>query len=51
MTNNEKAKVYDKALENQEIHLALHNCGYRFLGKKQNIYIFMVSQSDVDYQF
>ena len=27
-------------MENQEIHLALHNCGYRFLGKKQNIYIY-----------
>ena len=23
-----------------EVHLALHNCGYRFLGKKQNIYIY-----------
>ena len=27
-------------MENQEIHLALHNCGYRFLGKKQEVYIY-----------
>ena len=27
-------------MENQEVHLALHNCGYRFLGKKQNTYIY-----------
>ena len=27
-------------MENQEVHLALFNCGYRFLGKKQNIYIY-----------
>ena len=40
MTEKEKAEAYDKALENQETHLALHNCGYRFLGKKQNIYIY-----------
>ena len=23
-----------------EVHLALHNCGYRFLGKKQEVYIY-----------
>ena len=40
MTENEKAKAYDEALENQEVHLALHNCGYRFLGKKQEVYIY-----------
>lgn len=28
-------------MENKEMHLALHNCGYRFLGKKQDINIFM----------
>lgn len=27
-------------MENQEVHLALHNCGYRFLGKKQEAYIY-----------
>ena len=27
-------------MENQEAHLALHNCGYRFLGKKQEAYIY-----------
>ena len=27
-------------MENQEVHLALHNCGYRFLGKKQEVYIY-----------
>lgn len=23
-----------------KVHLALHNCGYRFLGKKQEVYIY-----------
>ena len=27
-------------MENQEVHLALFNCGYRFLGKKQEVYIY-----------
>ena len=27
-------------MENKEIHSALHNCGYRFLGKKQEVYIY-----------
>lgn len=27
-------------MENQETHLALHNCGYRFLGEKQETYIY-----------
>ena len=40
MTEKEKAEAYDEALENQEVHLALSNCGYRFLGKKQEVYIY-----------
>lgn len=40
MTEKEKAEVYDEALENQEVYLALFNCGYRFLGKKtKHIYL------------
>lgn len=27
-------------MENKEIHLALHNCGYRFIDKKQEVYIY-----------
>lgn len=27
-------------MENQEIYLALHNCGYRFLDKQQEVYIY-----------
>lgn len=27
-------------MEHQEVHLALHNCSYRFLGKKQDVYIY-----------
>lgn len=27
-------------MENQEIHVVLHNCGYRFLDKQQDIYIY-----------
>ena len=27
-------------MENQEIYLALHNCGYRFLDKQQEMYIY-----------
>lgn len=25
---------------NKEVHLALHNCGYRFIDKKQEVYIY-----------
>lgn len=27
-------------MENKKIHLALHNCGYRFIDKKQEVYIY-----------
>lgn len=27
-------------MENQEIYSALHNCGYRFLSKQQEVYIY-----------
>lgn len=27
-------------MENKEIHLALHNCGYRFIDKRQEVYIY-----------
>lgn len=27
-------------MKNKKIHLALHNCGYRFIDKKQEVYIY-----------